>query len=56
MTFTDIQYFSNSDCELHLLQLQKVTGLYFQFPLFDTSNTGHILAQNFVLICSHLSS
>ncbi len=54
MSFIDIDYFSNSDWELYLPQLQKVTGLYFQFPLFDMFNIGHILVQNIVLICSHL--
>ncbi len=35
MSFTVINYSSNSDWELYLPQLQKVTGLYIQFPLFD---------------------
>ncbi len=54
MTCIDIYYSSSSDQELYLPQLQKVPGLYFQFPLFDMFNIGPILVRSLILIRSHL--
>ncbi len=33
MTFANVHYSLNSDWKLYLLQMQKLVGLYFQFPL-----------------------
>ncbi len=54
MSFTDRYYSSKSDSELYLPQMQKVTGLYFQLPLVDMYNIGHILVHSLILIRSHL--
>ncbi len=54
MTFTDRHNSSDSDPKLKLPQLQKETGLYFQFSLFGTYNIGHILVRSLILSHLHL--
>ncbi len=53
MTFVD--YSSNSDLAMYFPELQKVRDLYFQFPLFNMYNIGHISVQSLTLIHFHLS-
>ncbi len=48
MTFVD--YSSNSDWKIYFPELQKVRDLYFQFPLFNMYNIGHISVRSLTLI------
>ncbi len=45
---------SNSDWEIYLPQLQKVTHFYFQLPLADMYKISDILVQSLILICYYL--